>query len=392
MPVTLLPLVLAITVASVGPPVERARVLVWPQTPALADELPPADGRFELVPPAAQLEEVERARAEASSAVHARLAEIDAGLATARDRFAALQWTEMERELAALEQSRLVELADPRHCDSLWELAFRLALAYRGTKNDAKADERLAFALAIAPQRRPARELFTPEVVADFLAAVDANAGKVARPIRLSSTPSDATVSIDCATVPEDGRVELRPGLHVVHARAPGHAVHAAIFELPADGRLAITLAKHDEPDPVRRLGLTTADGVLHMTASGRRALADAAAARDIDAVVVVIREKDGVAARVLAGTTTGPVDRADALAPALALSFARLDDRAHLRPPPPKLVPAKSDAPPPAKKPLVKRAWFWLTIVAGVGLAVGLGVGLGLRNPKADRFEIGVR
>ena len=105
-----------------------------------------------------------------------------------------------------------------------------------------------------------------------------------------------------------------------------------------------------------------------------------------------MIREKDGVAARVLAGTATGPVDRADALAPALALSLARLDDRAHLRPPPPKPVTAKSDTPPSAKKPLVKRAWFWLTIVAGVGLAVGLGVGLGLRDQKADRFEIGVR
>ncbi|HWB77385.1 MAG TPA: hypothetical protein VG755_20600 [Nannocystaceae bacterium] len=381
-------------VASMGPPVERARVLLWPQTPALAEELPSSDARFELVPPAALLEDIERARAEASSAEHARLAEIDAGLATARDRFAALQWTEMERELVALEQSRLVELADPRHCDSLWELEFRLALAYRGLRADAKAEERLAFALAIAPQRRPARELFTPEVVADFLAAVDANAGKVARPIRLSMTPSDAAVSIDCVPVPEDGRVELRAGLHVVHAHAPGHAVHAAIFELPADGRLAITAPKHDEPDPVRRLGLTTADGVLHMTASGRRALADAAAARDVDAVVVVIREQDGVAARVLAGTATGPIDRADALAPALARAFDRLDDRGHLRPPPPKLVPGKpqGDPDPPAKKPLVKRAWFWLTIVAGVGLAVGLGVGLGLRTQKPDRFEIGVR
>lgn len=369
-------------------------MLVWPQTPALADELPADDGRFELVPPAALLEEVERARAEASSAEHARLAEIDAGLARARDRFAAQQWSEMARELATLEETRLVELADPRHCDSLWELEFRRALAYRGLKEDAQADERLAFALAIAPQRRPARELFTPEVVADFLAAVDANAGKVARPIRVSSTPSDAAVSIDCAPVPEDGRVALRPGLHVVHARAPGYAVHAAIFELPADGRLAITAVKHDEPDAVRRLGLTTADGVLHMTASGRRALADAAAARDIDAVIVVVREQDGIAARVLAGTATGPVDRADALAPALAASFARLDDRGHLRPPPPELVrpEPRDDRERPAKKPLVKRAWFWLTIVAGVGLAVGLGVGLGLRNQKPDRFEIGVR
>jgi hypothetical protein len=130
------------------------------------------------------------------------------------------------------------------------------------------------------------------------------------------------------------------------------------------------------------------------MTASGRRALVDAAAARDIDAVIVVIREKDSVAARVLAGTATGPVDRADALAPALARSFARLDDRGHLRPPPPKVVATRTtDEPePPAKKPLMKRAWFWLTIVAGVGLAVGLGVGLGLRNQKPDRFEIGVR
>ncbi len=386
--------VLAITLATAPAPAERPRVLVWPQTPAQADELPTQHPRLELVAPDALVAELERARAEASHEEHARLVQIESGLARAREHYLAQAWEQMGAGLAALESERLAELADPRHCDSLWELELRLALAYRGRKQDgdaARAQQKLALALAIAPQRRPARELFGPDVLAEFLVAVDAAAAKVARPIRVTATPTDAQISIDCAALPDDGRVQLRPGLHVLHARAPGYRVHAELFEVPADGREDVVLGAHDEPDPVRRLGLTTADGELPMTASGRRALVEAAAARDLAAVVVVIREGDRFAARALAGAATGAVVRRDALGDAVEAALAQIDDRGHLRAAPGPTRPVVDAAPPP-KRPLVKKWWFWTSIVAGVGLAVGLGLGLGLRARPADRFEITVR
>jgi tetratricopeptide (TPR) repeat protein len=48
---------------------------------------------------------------------------------------------------------------------------------------------------------------------------------------------------------------------------------------------------------------------------------------------------------------------------------------------------PAIVAAPPPPRKPVYKKAWFWGAVVGGaavVGLAVGLGVGLGVKKDPA--------
>ena len=67
-----------------------------------------------------------------------------------------------------------------------------------------------------------------------------------------------------------------------------------------------------------------------------------------------------------------------------------RIAEAAKLQPKPPPTLAATASAPPPERKPVYKRGWFWGVVVGAVvvaGVGVGLGVGLSRGGTVADSF-----
>ncbi len=409
MPLRALSLAVAWSLAGANVPAaadDRPAVLVWPDDAALQYELaelgqgePPVPSRHAWVPTERFAAELERARAQVAATEASALAAVDAGLATARQDWLAQRWEAMTSTLEALERDQLALLSDPARCDALWELEFRLALAYRGRKQAGDADaatSRLALALALQPERRPARELYGPDVVAEFLHVQEAQSARVPLPVAITTTPSQATLSIDCKPVAAGAHVELRPGLHVVHARAIGHAAVAQLLWVPHSDAIALTLPPLDEPDALVRLAIGTVGTPLRLAvAADRRALVQAAAARDIDVVVLVGRKDDGFTARALVGEGLGPTQRRDALRPAVLAALESVDEHGVLRRAGAAAVaPAFADPGPatPSKprKPVARTWWFWTVIGAAVvGTSLGVGLGLGLRDREPGRLVV---
>ena len=375
----------------------EVRVLLWGTTPEVAAELAAGpvgplklDGRFESVDRAEFGAALDRARAQAQAQAREGLAAVEVGLAAARDHYLAQHWDAMVAGLEQLEAEHLTLLADPRHCDALWETEFRLGLARAGDKPTPEARRRYLFALALAPERRPAREVYGPAVVAGFLEAVDAQNGHVAAPVSLDVQPPHAVVHVDCQPV-HTSHVDLRPGLHVIHARAMGHHSTAVLFEVPEATRVAISLVEDVDGDPVVRLGRSLAAGPLVLAMpSHRRALVEAAAARDIAVVVVVEPAADAVMARALVGEGRGPAVRRTGINAAIDAALASVADDGTLRGPV-AASPARSSSEPtpPARKPIVRAWWLWTGIAVVVATGLGLGLGLGLSKPESDRLII---
>lgn len=395
MPVRVLSAVLAWGIANASPSArpDRPRVLLWPVSPALASELPASiDARFDLADRSAFETELGAARRSAQADVRTRLAAVEAALAEAREHYVAQRWDEMQQVLQRVEDGELALLADPRRCEVLWELEFRLGLVGRGLHTPDETRRRNLFALALAPDRRVAREVYGPEVAAEFLEAVDARAGQVVVPVRIDVAASEAIVHVDCRPVRGD-HVDLAPGLHVVHARAMGQATVARLFEVPQLPEVEVALARAPSDDAVVRLGHGLADGSLVLErASHRRALVEAATARDADIVVTLDASGDAVLARVLVGAARGPAVRRPTATQAIADALAAVTDDGHLRAGTTLATAAttrEGEPKPHARKPVVRSWWFWTTIAFVVGAGLGVGLGVGLHQRSSDRVIV---
>ncbi len=370
---------------------DDVRVLLWTESPSVAAELPTRiDPRFVQADRAAFTAELDRARDEAEATTRARQAEVDAALVTAREQWLAQQWDELDAGLATIEQSHLDLLADPRRCETLWEIELRRSLAARGKQDAAEQDRRTAFALALAPDRRPAREVYGPEVVAHFAAAAEARNARVPVSVALDVQPPHAVVHVDCRPV-HTARIDLEPGLHVVHARAIGHASTARIFVVPDDARVELGLVADPSGDAVTRLGRGLATGPLALQLSAhRRALIDAAAARDIDVVVVVESTNDAAIARALVGEGRGEAQRRSTVEAAVAAALGTIADDGTLRGTSIATTKPRPDAPPPkTKTPIVRAWWLWTSIAVVLAVGVGVGLGVGLKDRDSDRIVV---
>ncbi|WP_428262038.1 hypothetical protein [Haliangium sp.] len=308
-------------------------VLVWPRQPGV--DVAPAEQALRargvrvvaFAPLGARLRALGEAAREREAAA---LARVDAGLEAARAAYLDQRFDDMVAGLEALEEAELAVLADPGHAGALWELCFQLGLALSaraGPGDEARAQARFALALALAPDRRPLRELYGPAVSAAFAAATDARAASAPRPVRVELDPADAVVAIDGTAVVATGagRVRsLRPGLHVVWAAAPGRRAQGRLITIE-DGtsgpRLALPALA--EGDALERLAESWHRGTLGPQGTGAQALRELAAGQGASRVVVLAGVEAGVVAQVLSAERVGAAvtggDAAEAVLAALA-------------------------------------------------------------------------
>lgn len=344
---------------------ERAAepVLVWPRDArtdvAAAERALDAAGRrlVRFAPVGARLHDLGQA-AQAREA--AALDAVAAALARARQAYLDQRFDDMIAVLTQVEQEHLRVLAEPRHAAVLWELSFQIGLAAHargagadmsagdspdpGAEDRARATARFRLALALDPGRRPLRELYGPEVSAAFAEALGADAAVPPRPVRLEVTPADATVVVDgvplltttqaaaaqatASSGPARAR-NLRPGLHVVRAAAPGYQTRAALVTVDQSGALRVALTERAEADPVDRIGGSWSRGALAPgTASGQRAIAAVARAAGAGVVVVVDAApgQGRATARALSAARVDPPVQADTAPAAVIAALARWD------------------------------------------------------------------
>ena len=381
------------------------RVLVWPRDPrtdAHAVEVALAAqgrtvARFEAI--GARLRELgARTEARESEVLDA----VQAGLEQARQAYLEQRFDDMIATLAGLEQDALDVLAQPEHAAVLWELAFQRGLAHRARgavradpEDQAQARARFGLALALDPERRPLRELYGPDVSAAFAEALSAAAAVPPRPVRLDVTPADAAVVVDGvpALVPgalsaagpgraSAGRVRnLRPGLHVVRAAAPGYETGAALVTVDEGRAVRLALRERRDADPLARIDASwSAGSLVPGSASGQRAIAAVAASVDAT-VVVVIDAASGngrFTAQALSATRVDPAVQADTAGEAAALALARWEGQ----------MPVTGSAGAVAGQPAWwQRWWLW----AGVGGAVAAGAAavLLLDRDSTERWQI---
>lgn len=394
MPLRSVALALALTLA--GSPSERPRLQLWSIASSDdPDELAAIDARFELRARGELEARLDRARAPIETDAHARLAAVDAALERIRGAYLEQRWDAMEREALALESSDLTLLADPRRCASLWEIELRLALVYLSRKADGDAEragERIAFALALDPERRPARDVYGPDVVGAFVAASERSSAQATRSIAITSVPADARLAVDCRELPRDHVAELRPGLHVVFARAAGHAANAALVRIPGEPRPELALTEISGSAIDRLAHSLDPDELDPRRAGDRRALAAAAAEDGSAGLVLTWPAGERVSARVLVGAAAGPTVVADDIASALRLALAQLDDRGRFVT---ATAVARERSPQDAatpKRSIVRKWWFWTILGTVVVGAVATGLALGLRDHPSQRLQIYAR
>lgn len=379
-----------------GPPkstVERPDVVLWPASPEVADELPGSiDARFELQPRDALTTKLATARTDELARRQDEFAAVERALASAREHFVAQRFVEMEAELVALQRDHATLLADPAHCATLWEVEFRLGLAYQFRGQDGDRERMLArylFAVELDGARRPARELYGPDVLAAFLEAIDARTGRVARPLTIDARPRDAVVHVDCKPV-ATGRVDLVPGYHVVHASAPGRAPQGIVVQSEGMSAVAMQPDVHTVDDPIASLGATVDDGAIDpKSTTARRALAAATTASGAEVTVLAWRRDGRAAARALVGAADGPIVVREGFADAIAAVLAGVDDHGKLRATPAVVVEPPT---PPERKPkrCQWRCWTVIGSVAGTAVVAAIVLAIVFATPQpADRLVI---
>jgi hypothetical protein len=327
-------------------------VLLWPGAPgvdvAAAHDRAVAAGH-QVVDAAPLLAELGAAADAAQKADAAALARVESRLAAARASYVAQRFDAMTGTLdAALDEERLA-LATPAGCPLLWEVAFQLGLAgvARRTPEGREAARRhFAFALAVDDARRPDRALYGADVQQRFAESVAEVSGRAARPTRVQVSPPDARVAVDCKPLVDPGRPpSLRPGKHLVHAAAPGHAPQALLVEVVGEAAPPIEL--NLVPDGDAALAAAWSEGTLAPGSPSARAAMLAAAARH-GARHVYLVAADG----------TGTLFSAAGVEP--------------LAPPAPLAPPGREP-----RRSVLTRWWFWTGVGAAVAGAVILGVAL---------------
>lgn len=176
------------------------------------------------------------------------LVAVTGGLARAQDLYLEQKFDAMIDLLSELARSELALLGDPDHREIGWALAFRLGLAHlsRGGRGDrARAARMFGLALAISPERRPAADLYGPDVAAAFSEAVAARERVAPRPVTIRTRPAGALVAVD-GRGGIGARRNLRPGLHIVRVSAPGHLTRAELVDAGASKAITIELETDD--------------------------------------------------------------------------------------------------------------------------------------------------
>lgn len=339
------------------------------------------------------LSQARRARATASQAV---LAGLQPGLMRSQEDYLAQAWPQMLAGLQRLEDEALVTLARPEGCATLWEIEFRAGLGHGARKaegDEARRDRHFELALALFAERRPAVELYGPDVDAAFTAVADRVTAREAHAVALQLDPADATLTVDCRLQQTDAPVLLKPGRHAVLLEAPGFETRAEIVEVGADTPIAIALSPAASvAAPEQHLVATWPYVEFVPTRPSHRqaigAIVRAAGARRW--VGVGASDRGAVASLVVDGEVLRTASRRVAEAAVLAVLASK--------PPSPRAnvgaldvsVPVAGDT---TRKPLVRRWWFWVAIVAGAAATgVGLGVGLSRRDHAPTRLQVKVR
>lgn len=375
------------------------RVVVWPQSPdddvtgldAAVREAKLEPVSFDAI--RTQLREIgEHATAAESQALDA----VQAAFTAARAAYLKQDFTTMADVLGQVEATALPVLAFPRHAAVLWELEFQRGLAELSQNNATGARQRFAFALALDETRVPKREIYGPVVARAFTEAADARAGVPPRPIAIKVTPRDARVVIDGVPIIDNTAPRnLRPGLHVVIASAPGYEPRTLLVELEATQAIGIALAPATGT-AVEKIGRTWADGALDPgTDSGRRAIVAAAVEAGADAALVVdVDATRGEATARLLATDAGPggnptgfagrgaegpgIERRPSAATAAAAVFAKLAGE-------PMIEHRNGNGTNPSSGSVFGSWWLWTAV--GV-VAIGAGVTI-YATTRDDKIRI---
>jgi hypothetical protein len=390
----------ALGLAPAVPLISRSQapsVLVWPADGSPRGSETDADAvreaGFEPIAFEGIANAIEAAHGKALEAERARLDDVRAGLDRAQAEYLAQDWKGMLRELEALEQSSLALLATEPYCATLWELQFRRGLALHSRGDAELASDRFQFAAALDPTRRPASDLYGPDVAQAFLAAVEAHKADVAQPVTLDVEPSDAAIAIDCRSIATT-TARVAAGLHVVRVEAPGHPAVAQVIDTRRDRSANVVAPRDTSLSPVDAIGRMPSGAALPLegpTWSG--AVEAAVEGVGADAYVWLAADDGRFAAQVVAEGKRGRRRVADGRAEAVALALDDLDAQGRVRMAKP--VVAKTtdvrdgDQDRGKKDGVARKWWFWTilgTLAAGA-IAVGLGVGLTRSDPERLRL-----
>ena len=331
----------------------------------------------------------DKGRAEAGEAIEAAMAS-----------WLSQDFAGMRTGLQAVERDHLLDLATEPGCATLWQLQFRLGLS-AGDDADTRA-EHYGTALALDAEARPDRALYGPDVAQAFVEVVEARATSPSRTLKLTTTPIDATVAVDCHEVDRAKGIAVRPGRHVVVVSAPGYLPVAQIVEVGDSGPPdPIELWAASEDDPIAGFGEGWLGEFQPASPSTRAGLQAIAKRERADVLVTLSTDADGWRAQgwlvdpppKAARTETARVRGEDATQ-AARRALAWVTDAGTIATPAPAVKPpigatGPTDTRPRRCRPAKKCWWVWTLIaVAGAGLAVGLGVGLSRRD-EPGRLQI---
>ena len=289
----------------IATPASAQPTLVFPEEPGIdvaPIEAALADAGIEVVAFAPRARALRAAAARARQADAAALDRVQKGLERARAAYLRQRWNDALAELDAIESGELERLARPSQKRLLWDLQLQrvLILRARNKRGDRAAmGRRIELALAVDPERRPAPEIYGPEIATAFAAA--AAGSRVARPVSLVVDPPSARVVIDgVPRLDPDRGVLLAPGLHVIRASAPGREPAAVIADTRSAKPIELSLAS----DPgVASLASAWLDRQLSSdSAAARDALLSLARSAGAERVIAVARTDDGARARVVGG------------------------------------------------------------------------------------------
>ncbi len=336
-----------------------------------------------------------RAAAAASDAEEGSRRAIEDALERIRASFLRQDYPSMLEELDAIESTALRATAAGQQCDLAFELEFQRGLAhsFRAGQGDGELAQRYyEAALSIDEKLQPSKELYGPDVLAEFLRARDNRARRLARQVRVVVTRSDnaaavadAQVWVDCR--PVSGRLLLRPGRHIVVVEAVGYATLSATIEQLADEPLSLSLDPQVGMDPAyaRRWSEGRAEA-LAPTVLERIAELDRGAP-----IVLWISQSGEPTARIIREDGRGPVGKGTTTLAAAQDALRWVTSEGQIVVLRPRgddplaadVAPGDLDRKRRRRREIGKWVGLSVGVTAGVGLILGLGLGLGLdRTP----------